>query len=132
MNELSNLALCPTKALPGPILGPATGRWTQFVITIIDPSNICFFLSILTHTVFFDQWNDSRIDQQADAQNVRCRASRRRRGTDGRDPRAFYNRVGRPPEISRVSFVKNPQKIVKSLCLQHHVAENRGETQFWG
>ena len=53
-HELSNLALCPAKALLGPILGPAPGRWTQFDITIIDPANICFYLPILTHTAFVD------------------------------------------------------------------------------
>ena len=72
-HEFSNLVLCRTKALPGPIFGPAPGRWTQSDITIMGPSNICFFLLLLTHTAFVDQWNDSRIDQQADTQNVRCR-----------------------------------------------------------
>ena len=39
----------------------------------IDPANICFSLPILTHTAFVDKWNNSRIDRQADTQNVRCR-----------------------------------------------------------
>ena len=50
-------------------------------------------------------------------------------GSDGRDPRAFYNQVCRPPEISRF-FVKINKKYLVDM-FQHQVAENRGETKFW-
>ena len=53
-HELRNLALCPAKALPGPILGLSPGRRTQFDITITDLDNICFYLPMLTHIAFVD------------------------------------------------------------------------------
>ena len=114
-HEFSSLALCPAKALPVPILGPAPGRWTQFDITVIDPANICFYLPALTHTAFVDWWNNSRTDRQADAQNVRCRGI----ADVGRmvaNP-AFFIPSRSTPRISRF-FVKN-KKHVKSVCLQH-------------
>ena len=105
-HELSNFALCLTKALPGPIFGIAPGRWTQFDITIIDPSNNCFFLHILTHTAFVDQWNDSRIDQQADTQNVRCRGVAAG-GQMVATPALFITEWVDPQKFC-VFFVKNP------------------------
>ena len=52
--ELSSIALCPAKALLGPIWGPAPGRRTQFDITFIDPANNYFNLPILAHTAFVE------------------------------------------------------------------------------
>ena len=66
----------PSKSPARAYFSPALGRRTQFDITIIifiDPANIFLYLPILTRTAFVDYWNNSRIDRQADAQNVRCR-----------------------------------------------------------
>ena len=72
-HEVSNLALCPAKTVSETILGPAPGRWTQYDTAIIDPANICFYLPILTRTAFVDEWNDSRLERQADTQNATCK-----------------------------------------------------------